>query len=66
MYAYLLCILVVIFFAGNILVGRAVNDLPPFTITFFRYVIAFVVLFPLGYRSAQKHHKQFISYWRSR
>ncbi|AXF54976.1 EamA family transporter [Salicibibacter kimchii] len=62
MYAYLLCILVVLFFAGNILVGKAINDLPPFTIAFFRLVIALVILFPIGYRTARKHRKQFITY----
>lgn len=52
MRAYLLCILVVIFYSGNILTGKALNELPPFTIAFFRLAIAFLVLLPLGYRSA--------------
>lgn len=64
MYAYFLCILVVIFFAGNILVGKAINDLPPFTISFFRLVIAFVILFPIGAQSAWAHRQQFITYWK--
>ena len=44
--------LVVIFYAGNILTGKALNDLPPITIAFTRLVIAFVVLLPIGSRSA--------------
>ncbi|WP_240033979.1 DMT family transporter [Planococcus salinus] len=55
-------ILVVVFYAGNILVGKAVNDLPPVTISFFRLLIAFIVLFPLGFRSAWQYKSTFIHY----
>ncbi len=48
------------FYAGNILVGKAINDIPPFTITFLRLLIAFLVLFPIGFRSAWKYRKTFI------
>lgn len=54
--------LVVVFYAGNILVGKAVNELPPVTISFFRLLIAFIVLFPLGFRSAWQHRLTFIQY----
>lgn len=64
MHAYFLSVLVVIFFAGNILVGKAINDLPPFTIAFFRLLIAFVILFPIGFQSAWTHRQQFITYWK--
>ncbi|MCT2536035.1 DMT family transporter [Aquibacillus koreensis] len=57
---YLLMILVVMIYAGNILIGKAINDLPPFTITFIRLFIAFVVLIPLGLRSALKHRQLFL------
>ncbi|HWL29858.1 MAG TPA: DMT family transporter [Burkholderiaceae bacterium] len=37
--------------AGNAVVGRYVNDLiPPITLNFFRWVLAFIILLPLGYR----------------
>jgi drug/metabolite transporter (DMT)-like permease len=37
--------------AGNAVVGRYVNDLiPPITLNFFRWVLAFLILLPLGYR----------------
>ncbi|RWZ55331.1 DMT family transporter [Halobacillus fulvus] len=52
MYAYILMILVVIFYAGNILTGKAMNELPPFTIAFFRLLVAFLVLLPIGFRQA--------------
>ncbi|WP_173918097.1 DMT family transporter [Halobacillus sp. Marseille-Q1614] len=60
MYPYILMTLVVIMYAGNILVGKAINDLPPFTITFFRLLIAFIVLLPIGYRSAWKNKSVFL------
>ncbi|NMR28718.1 DMT family transporter [Crystallibacter degradans] len=54
MRAYLMCILVVVFYSGNILVGKALADLPPFTIAFLRVAVAFVVLLPFGYRGARE------------
>ena len=54
MYPYLLMVFVVFCYAGNILVGKAINELPPFTIAFFRVFVAFVVLIPFGMRSAWK------------
>src|SRR5699024_3529848 len=46
----LLLIFVVIFYAGNIIVGRDIFSLPPFTISLFRLFIATIILFPLGLR----------------
>ena len=35
--------------AGNAIVGRLVrNDIPPFTLNFLRWAIAFAILLPLG------------------
>jgi drug/metabolite transporter (DMT)-like permease len=62
--AYLLCVLVVIFYAGNILVGKALNDLPPITIAFTRLVIALAVLLPIGWRSAWLARRSFIEHGR--
>lgn len=61
-YPYVLLVFTVIFYAGNILVGKGINELPPVTISFFRLLIAFIVLFPLGFRSARNHRKKFIEY----
>ncbi|WP_234028488.1 DMT family transporter [Lentibacillus sp. Marseille-P4043] len=55
-------IFVVIFYAGNILIGKAINELPPFTIAFFRLLVAFVVLLPIGFRSAWKNRAKFLEY----
>nr|WP_256521901.1 DMT family transporter [Halobacillus sp. A5] len=53
-------VLVVFMYAGNILIGKAMNDLPPLTITFFRLLIAFLVLLPIGYRSVLTHKSAFL------
>ncbi|PTL40224.1 EamA/RhaT family transporter [Alkalicoccus saliphilus] len=47
-------LLVVMFYAGNILTGKAINDLPPFTIAFFRLLLAFLILLPLAWGSFWK------------
>ncbi len=53
-------IFVVIFYSGNILVGKGINELPPLTITFFRLLIALIVLFPFGFRSAWNNRSAFL------
>ncbi|MCP3032205.1 DMT family transporter [Halobacillus sp. A1] len=54
-------ICVVFMYAGNILVGKALNDLPPMTITFVRLAVAFIVLFPIGYRSVWRNKTVFLA-----
>lgn len=63
MAAYIMLIMVVFFYSGNILVGKAINELPPFTIAFFRLVIAFLCIIPLGWKSAWKARNVF---WKHR
>lgn len=58
-YAYVACVFVVVFYAGNILVGKALNDLPPITIAFFRVAIACLLLLPFGWRSAWRERSVF-------
>lgn len=62
--AYLFCVLVVLFYAGNILVGKALQEVPPVTIAFSRVLIAFVVLLPLGWRSARRERHLLVRHWR--
>lgn len=64
MRAYLLLMLVVVFYAGNILTGKALSELPPLTIAFGRIAVAFLVLLPLGYRSAWRSRHLFIRHWK--
>ena len=49
MLPYLMMLLVVVFYAGNILVGESLNSLPPLTIAFCRLVIA-VISYILPFR----------------
>ncbi|GGM36012.1 permease [Paraliobacillus quinghaiensis] len=51
-----------IIYAGNILIGKAINELAPFTITFFRLLIAFIVVLPIGFRSAWRNRSLFWKY----
>src|SRR5690554_7344109 len=55
-------IFVVIIYAANILIGKAINDLPPFTITFFRLLVAFLIILPIGFKSAWKNREVFWKY----
>lgn len=55
-------IFVVIFYAGNILIGKAINELPPFTIAFFRLFIAFLIILPIAWRSVWKNKGLFWQY----
>ncbi|WP_394219935.1 DMT family transporter [Halobacillus trueperi] len=64
MYPYILLIFVVIFYAGNILTGKALNDLPPFTIAYLRLLVAFLILLPVGYQSARKATPTFFQYYK--
>lgn len=64
MQAYVLSGFVVVFYAGNILVGKALNDLPPLTIAFARLLVAFVVLLPFGWRSAWRARRAFVEHAR--
>ncbi|MGJ9404827.1 DMT family transporter [Nesterenkonia aurantiaca] len=64
MLPYLLMIMVVIFYAGNILVGEALNDLPPLTIAFARLAVAFLCLAPLAARTAWRSRALFLHEWK--
>lgn len=40
---------------GNFVIGRAVaGDIPPITLAFLRWVVAFIVFFPIAYRRTKK------------
>ncbi|RJN32661.1 DMT family transporter [Nesterenkonia natronophila] len=58
-HAYIACLFVVFFYSGNILVGSALNELPPITVAFFRVLIAAVALLPLGWQSAWRYRSAF-------
>src|SRR5699024_10327796 len=59
---YILLIFVVIFYAGNILVGSAINSLPPLTIAVVRLLVASVVLLSFGLREIREWRRAVINY----
>ncbi|MFC3282259.1 DMT family transporter [Litchfieldella rifensis] len=61
---YIFLLLTVIIFAGNILVGKALSDLPPFTISFSRVFIALLLMLPLGWHQARHAWPVFKRHWR--
>ncbi|WP_306419221.1 DMT family transporter [Alteribacter natronophilus] len=61
-YPYVLMLIAVLLYAGNILVGKAINDLPPVTIAFSRLLIAFIILLPIGAKAAWRHRHSFIKH----
>jgi drug/metabolite transporter (DMT)-like permease len=61
---HLFLLLVVMIFSGNILVGKALADLPPFTISLGRVAIALVVMLPLGWHQASHAWPVFRRHWR--
>lgn len=50
--AYVYLILCTLFWAGNFIVGKVATlfDIPPFTLNFYRWLIAFIILFPFTYK----------------
>ena len=61
---HLFLLLVVAIFSGNILVGKALSDLPPFTISMCRVFIALVIMLPLGWHQARRGWPVFRRHWR--
>lgn len=63
--AFLLLGLVMLFWAGNSITGRAVRgDIPPFTLAFGRWLIAVVVVAPFAGRRLWAERAQALAGWR--
>ncbi|RPF50584.1 DMT family transporter [Aquisalibacillus elongatus] len=54
--SYIFLIITVMIFSGNLIVGKAINDLPPVTIAFVRTLIAFLVILPFGYKQLRQSY----------
>ena len=62
---HLLLTLTVLFWAGNAVVGRAVVDeMPPVTLAFWRWVTALMILLPVGGPRLWRHRAVIIAEWR--
>ncbi|HWL23393.1 MAG TPA: DMT family transporter [Ureibacillus sp.] len=61
---HLLLILATILWGGNFVIGRAVTgEIPPFTLSFLRWCLAFVVFFPIAYKYVKRDWTQIKQHW---
>lgn len=62
---YLLLLLVVLFFSGNFIVARGIQDyIPPVTLSFWRWALALLLLFPFSARSFLRQKKLILCHWK--
>ena len=54
--AYLLLLLTTLFWSGNFIVGKAASlyEIPPFSLNFYRWLFAWLILFPFTYKEIIK------------
>ncbi|MFC0470364.1 DMT family transporter [Halalkalibacter kiskunsagensis] len=62
--SYLLLTITMFIFSGNILIGKALSDLSPITMTFFRCLIAFLILLPLGWKDLKSNRTLWMKEWK--
>lgn len=62
---HLLLIVATLLWGGNFVIGRAVTgEIPPFTLAFLRWCLAFLVFFPLVYKQVKKDWAKFKDNWK--
>lgn len=62
---YVLLVCAMVFWAGNAIVGRAVNqDIPPITLSFWRWTIGFALLLPFTFRQIRLRWPVILRHWR--
>lgn len=60
----LLLILATLLWGGNFVIGRAVSgDIPPITLAFLRWIVAFLVFFPIAYNRTKKECPALKQHW---
>jgi len=57
--AYLLLVLTTLFWSGNFIVGKAASiyQIPPFSLNFYRWLFAFLILLPFTFKEILSHKK---------
>ncbi len=62
-FAYLLLILTTLFWSGNFIVGKSASlyEIPPFSLNFFRWFFAGLILFPFTYKEILKKKKYILN-----
>lgn len=61
---YLFLLLTVMIFSGNILVGKALADLPALTVSWTRVFIALLIMIPLGASQLRRALPSLLTHWR--
>ncbi len=62
---YLLLTLAVLFWSGNFVIGRGVHELiPPIALSFWRWLIALLILFPFAIRTTWQERSLVTKHWR--
>ena len=60
----LLLILATLLWGGNFVIGRAISgDIPPITLAFLRWIVAFLVFFPIVYRRTKTEWSILKQHW---
>lgn len=60
----LLLILATLLWGGNFVIGRAVSeDIPPITLAFLRWIVAFLIFFPIAYQRTKKEWPALRQHW---
>lgn len=61
---YALLLLATVLWGGNFVIGRAVSgNIPPFTLAFLRWCVAFIVFLPIAYRSLKREWHMLKEHW---
>jgi drug/metabolite transporter (DMT)-like permease len=62
--AYVLLVMTAVFWSGTTIVGRAATgEIPPFSLTFWRWLAAFVVFIPFGFRPFWAQRAIYFQFW---
>ena len=60
----LLLVLATLLWGGNFVIGRAVTgDIPPITLAFFRWCVAFIVFLPIAYSRVKREWHMIKAHW---
>ncbi|WP_238474171.1 DMT family transporter [Altericroceibacterium spongiae] len=66
LWSYATLCIVILFWSGNFIVGRAVNGvIPPFTLALVRWSGALVILLPFAWRHLRADRQRLLSHWKA-
>ncbi len=66
LWSYATLCIVILFWSGNFIVGRAVNGvIPPFTLALVRWCGALVILLPFAWRHVRADRQGLVSHWKA-